>query len=351
MFKINKMEIDRVNGDYPNPQGKVSGVPIKMKNMDGRIGSHAISTVNFNSWANDPIVQDKQKVRKTKGAKDATHKIFVECANVTQDQFWVEKFINGSIGKFPSKFSFHDGLLSYRKGSKCNTLEVSNNPYEASQACMEFFRSNGGIFSPIDEQNSLELQYTRSHMALTQQQLTWGDANKKEQEGMLSYYITDMKEIMRLSDSESEQLRQTIRLGVVNKFFGKHNVTVENNRIQSIGGLLWNNETRKFYIDPQLKPNSTRTYTRKKDGPASIDATQKDTIPQFNIKWKKYVELLDKKIANNDRRQRRVIVVNSQGGTNQRYLHLVTTGTTTTPKTDTVSSSEDYTDEDEEEEE
>ncbi len=331
-----------------NSVGKNLGTQIRLKNMDGKIGSYAVSTVNFNSWNNEPVVQESQRTRKTRGNKEITHKIFVECANITQDPFWAEKFTNASMGKFPAKFSFHDGLLSYKKGSKCNTLEVSSNPYEASHACMEFFRSNGSIFSPTDEQNSLELQYTRTHMALTQQQLTWEEANKKDQECMLSYYITDMKEIMKLSEGESEQLRQTIRLGVVNKLFGKHNINVENSRIHSIVGLLWNNESRTFYIDSQLKPSSTRTYTRKKDGPPSIDPTQKDTIPQFNTKWKKYVELLDKKIANGDRRQRRLIVVNSQHNTGQRYLQLVTTGTTTTPISATSEEEEDYTDEDEE---
>lgn len=335
---INDTEINSgPNGLHSNTNN------IQMKNLGGKVGSYAISTVDFDSWMNEPVVQAPQRNRKTRGNKETVHKIFADCAVVTQDPFWVDKFNNAAMGKFPHKFNFHDGLLTYRKGAKSHVLEVSNNPYEASYACMEFFRANGGIFSPSDEQKSLELQYARAHAVLTQQQLTWGDANKKVQECMLSYYVIDMKALMGLSDPEVEQLRQTIRLGIANKYFGKHNIRVENNRIHSVDGLLWNNELRNFYINPELKPTSTRTYTRKKDGPPAVDPSQKDTIPQFGVKWRKYVESLDKKIVRNNRRQRRIIV--NHNGTQIRHLQLVTTdstvGTTTTPNTDGTTTDDD----------
>jgi len=311
---------------------------IQMRNLGGRVGSYAISTVDFDSWMNEPVAQVPQRNRKIRGVKGIVNKIFADCAAAIQDPFWIDKFTNASMGKFPPKFSFHDGILTYRKGAKSMSLEVSNNPYEAAYACMEFFRSNGGIFSPIDQQNSLELQYARAHAVLTQQQLTWGDSNKKVQECLLSYYVMDMKKIMSLSDIEVVQLRQTIRLGIANKYLGKHNIKVENNRIQSIDGLLWNNEARNFYISQDLKPTTTRTYTRKKDGPAAIDPSQKDMIPQFGVKWRKYIENLDKKVANNNRRQRR-ITVNQSDTSYVRHLQLVTSETPSS-----------YTDDDEDDE-
>lgn len=302
---------------------------LQMKNIGGRVGSYAISTVDIDAWMNEPVIQAPIRTRKARGVKEIIHKIFSDCAVAIQDPFWIDKFNTAAIGKFPHKFSFHDGILTHRKGTKCSVLEVPNNPYEAAPACMEFFRAHGGIFSPADEQSSLELQYTRAHAVLTQQQLTWADANKKVQDCMLSYYITDMKKLMTLKDTETEQLRQTIRLGIANKYFGKHNIRVENNRIHSIQGLLWNDQTRSFYIDPELKPKTTRSYTRKKDGPAAVDPAQKDTIPQFGVKWRKYMESLDKKILRTARRQRRVIINQAGGGV--RHLQLITTPTTASP--------------------
>jgi hypothetical protein len=303
---------------------------IQIKNLDGRVGTYAISTVDYDSWINEPITTALQKTRKTRNVKEIVNKIFSDCAAVTYDPFWVDKFNNAAMGKFPSKFTYHDGILTYRRGAKCITLELSNNPHEASHACIEFFHSNGGIFSQIDEQHSLEVQHQRNHNGPVQQ-LAWGDVNKKIQECMLSYYVVDMKSIMNLSNSEVEQLRQTIRLGIADKYFGKHNILVENNRIHSISGLLWNNNNRSFYINPDLKPITTRVYIRKKDGPPPVDPSQKDMIPQFNTKWEKYIESLDKKIIRNNRRQRR-ITVNHPGGHTLR-LQLVPTSSTITPTT------------------
>lgn len=300
------------------------------KTIQGRVGSYAISTIDFDSWANEPVVQAPIKGRKPRGNKEIVHKIFAQCATVIQDPFWIDKFNNASMGKFPQKFSFHDNLLSYRKGAKCNTIEITNNPHEVAYTCMEFFRSNGGIFSPTDEKNSIELQYERTHNAQTIQPITWGEANKKVQECMLSYYITDIKDLMKLSDTELQQLRQTIRLGIGNRYFGKENIKVENNSIQSIDGLLWNDRDRVFYINPELKPNTTRVYTRKKEGNSNIDISQKDTIPQFGVKWTKYIDALEKKVDKNNKRKRRIM--NNQ----LRELHVMSTSNTCTDVTSTV---------------
>ena len=109
---------------------------IQMKNLGGHVGSYAISTVDFESWVNEPTVQISQRTKKTKGVKEIVNRIFAECAAIVHDPFWADKFNNAALGKLPHKFNFHDGILMYRKGAKCHRLEVSNNPYESAYACM-----------------------------------------------------------------------------------------------------------------------------------------------------------------------------------------------------------------------
>lgn len=113
------------------------------------------------------------KHEKQKGVKEIIYKIFAECALCINDPFWIEKFNLAAVGKLPSKFTYHDGMLTYRKGAKYITLEVSNNRAEAAYACMDFFRSHGGIFSPMDEQNSLAFQYERANSAINQEKMSW----------------------------------------------------------------------------------------------------------------------------------------------------------------------------------
>ena len=243
----------------------------------------------------------------------------------------IEKFNNAAIGKFPTKFSFHDGSLTFKKGVKFLTLEVSNNPYEAAPACIEFFHANGGIFSPLDEQNTVELQQARVREVINQDKLTWGNANKKIQENILCYYIDDMKALMKLDNAEGEQLREVINLGIATKHFGKHNINIVGNRVHTIEGLLWNNEARNFYINPSLVPITTRTYDRKSTGQVTVEHSQKDTIPQFGARWNKYLETLDKKIALENRRK---VTINREDS-GFRYLSIGgTSGETMTSTSD-----------------
>lgn len=320
-------------------------------NNYGRIGSYAISTIDFDtclmqtSFKSDAKSETKTTAsqRKKRGVKEIVHKIFSDCAMVIKDPFWMEIFTSASMGRFPPKFNYSDGILNYKKGMRNQHLEVSNNPTEAAHACMEFFRSNGGLFSPLDIKTSNELQLVRSQEPVPP--LTWALANKKLQECLLSNYVIYMKDIMGLSRLEMEKLRQVITLGIINKYFGKHNIHVDNNRIFSIEGLLWDNERRDFYIDPNLKPNITRTYVRNKEGSSSVDPSEKDMIPTFTGKWDKYVDSLDKKLIKHDRTIKRITITNQT--VPGRRIHLVTTTTATTDPTSTDPTSTDDYDSDE----
>lgn len=321
------------------------GVMSGNSHFQPKVGSFAISTIDYDLWSNTPVAQAPQRSRKTKAVKQVIHPIFVACANVTNDAFWAERFTAASVGTFPKGFSFNDDVLLYRKGARSHTLEVSKNVHEASPACMEFFRAHGGIFSPMDQANSYELQFAQAQAAATQEELTWATANKKIQECMINNYLSTMATVMSLSLQEVCQLRQTVKIGISHKYFGKENIVVVNNQIHAVQGLLWNPTLREFYINPELKPTVTRSYSRKKDGPAAVESTQKDTVPQFTVKWDKYLKGLEKKESSYVRRLRRT-VVRQQGASATRLLVVSTTNDTLTA--DTSDDDDDYDEEDEE---
>ena len=306
---------------------------IQIKNISGRVGSYAISTVDLSSFTADALTRPGQKTRKARNVKEVIHKIFAECATATNDPFWTEKFTNASYGKFPTKFNYIDGVLNYRKGAKSKMLEIPMNPYEASILCMDFFRTNGGMFSELDQQYSTQLQDSRSQDVMSQKPLEWADLNKKMQECLLSYYVVTMKDVMKLRDNEIEQLRQTLRMGIKNKYFGKHNILVENNRIQTADGLLWNNNDRCFFINPALTPSTTRAYARKKDVASTTAAICKDMTPQFVNKWSKYTDALSSKTDARIRTQRRIRVVHQSTGTPRRITLITSDTTTLSPRT------------------
>ena len=275
---------------------------IQTKTLVPKVGS--VATIEFHSWMNESAVIPVSKAKRTRGNKEIlpANKIFAECAKIISDPFWIEKFSSAATGKFPLKFYFNEETLSYRKGSKHFTQIVSRNPHEAAPACIKFFQTNGSIFSPMDEQYAIDVQHARIYSAANQERLTWESASKKVQECLVSNYVMDMKANMSLTSQQVEQLRQTIKTGLFNKIFCKTNIRLENNRIHSIEGLYY--DGTGFFIDPNMKPVTTRSYTKKKD---TGEIAAKDTIPQFGNKWNKYTDTLEKKILLDMQKQTRLI--------------------------------------------
>ena len=263
------------------------------RNLHSKVGSVSITTVNFNSWANTPVVASIAKTKKIK-IKEIVNEIFVECAKITDDPFWVEKFNAAAIGKFPTNFYYHDGTLIYKKGAKNNKIILSSNIQESAYAFINFLRVNKSIFSPLDEQSTIDTQYDRINSSSNNETLTWEIASKKIKECLISYFVVDMTTMMNLTQYQSNQLRQIIQKGIFSNLFDKHNITLKNNRIFSIGGLLYDPQNSLFYIDSNLVSSTNRSCSKKK----TVNNIPKDTIPQFNIKWdkyiNKYVEQMDK---------------------------------------------------------
>lgn len=318
------------------------------RNQAGAVGSYAISTVNFDSLMSETVVQTPARLKKTKNTKTVVHKIFADCSSVIEDTFWIEKFEASSMGRLPRWFFYSEGSLVFKKSNKKQTLNIPDDPYEAAQVCMEFFRSHGGIFSPIDKQNTNDYQRAQSQEMANKPSLTWATANKKMQHCLLNHYIIDMKDVMQLSQKEGEILRQIVLLGIANKYFSKTSVTVLNNRIQTIDGLLWDDQKRTFYINPELKPAVSRSNNRNKDTSGSAEPNSKDTVPTFQAKWKKYGEYLSLQLVCYQKRQRQFSVIGSaptlvfMNSDSQSLTGMSTDITDITDITDTTDQSEDY---------
>jgi len=254
------------------------------RNPHSKVGSTSISTVNFNSWVSTPVIAVTEKTRKTR-VKEIINDIFVDCAKVTSDPFWVEKFNLAAIGKFPTNFTYHDTTLTYKKGAKTNKIVLSNNVKEAANAFMDFLRNNKSIFSPLDEQRVIDTQSNREQISVSEIPLTWETSSKKIKECLISYYVVDMMKMMNLTTEQAYQLKKIINTGIFSNLLDKNNIKLQNNRIISIEGLLYDPHNAIFYIDPSLVPSKHASYTKKKP----TNNIPKDTIPQFNIKWEKYI--------------------------------------------------------------
>ncbi len=268
----------------------MSGGP-KFHTLNGRTGSYAVTTVNIDDWTNTAAVKTPSKIRKSKAVKEIKHPIFNECSKLTEDPFWRQKFIQASTGKFPRYFSYSDGTLSYKRGARISNLTVPNDPHEALYACTDFFRSNKCIFSPTDQQ--LADQARQEHINAGQESLTWTSASKKMKDCLVLGYVEDLRDTLKLSKVEEKQLEETINIGVQTKCFTKHNIAMDYNRIASIQGLCFDNQERKFFVDPRIKPTAVRASTRSKNKPWVAEPGTEDMIPNFMVHWRKYLRCVE----------------------------------------------------------
>lgn len=258
----------------------------------GIIGTYAVSTISFDTWISQPVIGET-KGKKNKIDKEIYNRIFAECTKYIDDPYWMSIFSNAVYGKFPTKFSYREEKLQYKRGTKNHTLEIPTSAYEAKHACIDFFQTYGGLSSPTDKQILQERQFIQAKQAQDNfVALGWDSAGKKTRDSLISFYIEDMKKLMKLNHLETKQLRQTIKLGIHVKILGKHNITISDKRIQAIEGLFFDGEKRNFYINPSLKPLSARKATKVKEG-ESVFTGQKDFVPQFNPVWQKFSENLN----------------------------------------------------------
>lgn len=254
-----------------------------------RVGSHAVSTINFDSWNAQPVSQANSKTRKTKVVKEPTHKLFEQCASVIDDPFWIEKFKMFALGKFPRCFSYANNQLMYKKTNKCVTADVPSDPYSAVQVCIAFFHNNASMYSPVDQQRMLAHEES---LKMNYVPIKWDNINKRVQECLIYYFLDEQEEKLNLTKKEVDNLKNIIIYGINSKYFTKTNIEIENSRIIKIDGLLWNPNTRKWTIDQSLQPSVSRSYSRSKTESTSV----KEGVPQYAVRWFKYTEHLDRKI-------------------------------------------------------
>jgi len=296
-------------------------IGIKKKNVCGKVGSQAISTIDFEEWIKEKDVEVKPKKKK----KEIINTIFVDFIKNTNDDFWVEKFTNASIGKFPAKFSYSNGILKYKKGNKFFSKELINGDLETKIECLNFFNTHG-IFSTNDIYKSKITEPDEKQNEV----LTWENSSEKVKELLISYYINDMNIVMSLTKLQSKQLIQTIYIGVSFKILTKSDFIVDNNRIIKINNILWDNINNKFLIDKSIQISSSKCENSKSKNRKIL----KNNVENYNnSKWNKYIALLNTKIEKNNRLELNKLT------NNKSYQKILTSNENveeTTPIDDTI---------------
>lgn len=251
----------------------------------------AVTSMDINSWNFQQPVHTVAPTssaggRGKKKVKEVVYPIFAYYATLVSDPFWVDIFTQASYGKMPKKFSFNEMTLCYNKGQKQGARALYQTP-ESAQHAIQFFKTYGAIYSPIDQQTAL---FQHQTCQVTLEPLTWANTNRKTKISLISNYVTEIATTMQLSTKETEQLAETIHLGIGSKIFNRDNIGIQLHKIVVIQGLCWDGQTRLFYPDPNLKPlRSNSRSTNKSKSKTSNTMKNKGLVPMFRTNWTKFL--------------------------------------------------------------
>lgn len=258
-----------------------------------------------------------EKVRKTKRIKTTQddgpkiiYQAFTLAGDYARDNFWRQIFKDASYGKFLPGFTFDGETINYSDKNKLADSEFftlpMDDPYRLYKDFRNFLQNYGNIFSEeeIENYNNSNVDDSvNKDLAIN----SWsGFKSKISKNRCLENFIKNISINSKLDANGSDNLRQTIRLGISAGYFNKDTIKVSFGKIKSIEGLEYENGS--YYIDTNSQKNkSTRIkkqpilctlYTNGEQTSTTLYNDETEFIftnLNFFKKWVKIIEYLEKK--------------------------------------------------------
>lgn len=256
-------------------------------------GTYAVTTVYSMPWLSKKSRGKKPNPSKTK-KKKTINKLFEKCAEYTDDPFWTSIMIECSKGKFPRGFYYSNGVITYRKGTKTDrcVIEDDTDLNEVYQTIKTFFREKVGLVSKTDR-----LQIRKAEEEKLAERINtdfqWKNIKTERIKDLLiSEFVGDLSDSLCYNDEEKDKLYTTVKLGFMLKCFGDDDIEMDNGKIINIYGIMVDEETDTYIIDPRYFKSCSRN---KQEGIGLSVDKNKPNI-SFMKMWTKYLQTLDKKV-------------------------------------------------------
>lgn len=175
-------------------------------------------------------------IRSNKKSDAVVHPIFEQCLQYTDDKLWIDIFTNCSMDKFPKGFIFQNGYLKHRKGTKFKQITMPETPSEVFVQVKKFISENGSIFSDKDKKIQDEfiefVSYKKQSTDMTFAELK---KNKKLMDEKIKKYV-------RSTGLDERCMLYLINFGIEYGLITATDVTMSNNEIQNINGIVVNGD-------------------------------------------------------------------------------------------------------------
>ena len=275
-----------------------------MSDTRAKTGGYAVTTVHSMPWLETPIKQKKVKGQRTRAQPAIVNNIFAQCAELVDDAYWQTTLMQASYGRFPKGFMYKNGIMTFRRGTKTQKIEISDNPIEATQTTINFMKDMAGIRSQSDQERERKEIDEKLLNVKSLDNCTWADIKKKKkiQELLIGQFVDHISSTMNLNRDQKKQLITLINVGFLLGYFSTNSVQFVNGSIRGIVGLTYDQENKEFIFDHSQLIKSKGTKTKVKIVPDSelLKSTNSLTKKQMSFVsfislWQKFIDSLSRK--------------------------------------------------------
>ncbi len=249
------------------------------------------------------IINTEKSVRKHKINRSIIFPIFDNMKKLETDSFWINLLTRFSKNILHKDFKFLNNVLYYKATTKKHRDEIllDNDDLEKTHILFKEFMRKKGFLSHEEKESInkiVELDNNKERNVIE----TWKDVVKNQ-----DYYIRELiicnKEKYNLTFEEQANLESTIRIGISSEFFNQDNIIFENEKIEKIENLIWDEDKRKFSIDTggiklkrkQEKKDNSKIFTSytvetSNDNIFMVYQELKDL--SIDKKWNKFLEIV-----------------------------------------------------------
>lgn len=212
--------------------------------------------------------------------------ILLECSKFFIDEFWKNLFEEMSCGKCPKSFYISNNTIySSNKRKYFSYIIPKDRPASlVSQEIKELLVTNTSLCSIQDTQQRQDHLIQKFENNITDE-TTWSSIRKKNiRELFIVKYVIRMKELYNLNWENTRHLYTIIQLAFIFKTQSSKDVVFKNQRIESINGIVYNENKGHF----------TNKFARNEISKDREDLSDNMGDTYLYYYWDKYVITLTK---------------------------------------------------------
>jgi len=249
------------------------------------------------------IINTEKSVRKHKINRSIIFPVFDGIKKYETDTFWLNLMTRFSKNMLHKDFKFLNNVLYYKATTKKHRDEIllDTEDLENTHKIFKEFMRKKGFLSHEEKKNInkiVEMDNNKERVVID----CWKDV-VKNQDYYIKKFIIDMKDKFQLSFEERANLESTIRIVISSEFFNNENIHFDNEKVEKIDNLGWDEEERKFYIKTEgikIKKKSEKrdpnkiftSYTVETSNDNSFLVYQELKDLSIEKRWLKFLEVI-----------------------------------------------------------